>query len=202
MAGCRANATGVVVSHGINLGGVDSPAFADPDFTNQLGLRTEPLLVGSMKTVGLQFAMPTHVSPGFRAALSLLLLVGVGACAPFAGPEDSFVEHASLVQLVSKPTAYHGNRVAVSGYARIQFENDVLCPQRETASSKDCIWLNYDDGPYVSETDMARYEGAEERWRLYDGKRIRVVGTFDARDTGHLGSTSGGIHHITDVSAL
>ena len=55
-------------------------------------------------------------------------------------------------------------------------------------------------GPRAS--DMERYTAAEERWRAFDGKRIHVLGTFDASDTGHLGSTSGGIYRITEVNAF
>ena len=137
-----------------------------------------------------------------RMVVLMFLFAGLEGCAPLSGTRKQHTIRVSVAQLTSEPSVFHGKQVSVSGYAQIQFENDVLCPQRQPVTSRSCIWLNYDDGPYESEADMARYDAAEERWRSFDGKRIRVVGTFDARDTGHLGSTSGGLHHIIDVSVL
>ena len=105
----------------------------------------------------------------------------------------------SLIKLIATPEAFHGKKVFVSGYAFIEFENNNLCLVPEPASSQDCVWINYDDGPYETEADHERYLAAERKWAQYNRKRITVRGVFDASGSGHLGGSSGEIGHISDV---
>jgi hypothetical protein len=105
----------------------------------------------------------------------------------------------SLIRLIADPEAFHGKKVFVSGFAFIEFENNNLCISREPASSKDCVWINYDDGPYQTDADHDRFLAAERKWVKYHRKVITVRGIFDAHGSGHLGGSSGEIGHITEV---
>jgi len=108
-------------------------------------------------------------------------------------------EYVSIVQLIANPDRYHGKVIFISAYATIRHEGDSLCMVPKAASSKDCVWLRFDDGPYETEKDFARYERARAKWQRLSGKRISVRGTFSKTDTGHLRMYSGGIGKISDV---
>ena len=123
--------------------------------------------------------------------------VSAGGQAPSDTEERGI--HVSLIRLIAAPEAFHGKKVFVSGYAFIEFENNNLCLVPDPASSKDCVWINYDDGPYQSEADHERFLAAERKWVGYNRKVITIRGVFDANGSGHLGGSSGEIGHITEV---
>lgn len=107
----------------------------------------------------------------------------------------------SLVRLIAVPDRYDGKVVMVSGYAFIEFENDNLCIVAKPNTTRDCIWIQYFDGPVETDADLERLEAAKRKWSKFNGKYISIRGIFDASDTGHLGGSSGGIGHITEVEA-
>ncbi len=102
----------------------------------------------------------------------------------------------SIDQLLAHPSKFDGRAVAVVAYANIEFEGDVLCDV-PSAGREGCIWLTYDDGPYETEQDLARYQAAEENWRAFHGKRVVVRGTFNRGPSGHWGMYLGEINRIT-----
>lgn len=107
----------------------------------------------------------------------------------------------SLINLIATPERYDGKLVFVTGYASIGLENMSLCPFKHTASTKDCIWLNIDSGPYATDEDMRRYNAKEKVWEKFNGKIVSIRGTFDKKDTRHLGMWSGAIKDIVEVSS-
>ena len=97
----------------------------------------------------------------------------------------------SLLELIAKPEAFHGKRVRLIGYVRLEFEGNAIYVSKESyeaAISKDALWL---DPP--AESPLAR-KGA--KW----GPRYAVVeGRFDAINQGHMGAFAG---TITDTTRL
>lgn len=105
----------------------------------------------------------------------------------------------SVIQLVATPERYDGAVVFVTGFLTIEFENNSLCATPTVASSKDCLWVQYDDGPWETEMDMQRYNAAKAKWTAMSGKRVSIRATFSKDNTGHMGGSSGGLEKIVDV---
>lgn len=110
-------------------------------------------------------------------------------------------EYVSIIRLVANPERYHGKVVFLSAYATVKFEGNQLCAVQKPASTKDCLWLQFDDGPYVNDEDLARYKRAKAKWEKFNGKLISLRGTFSMENTGHFGLWSGAIEYITDVTS-
>ncbi len=104
----------------------------------------------------------------------------------------------SIDQLLAHPSKFDGRAVVVVAYANIEFEIDKLCDVPSTPDRR-CIWLTYDDGPYETEQDLARYQAADEKWRAFHGKRVLVRGTFNRGPSGHFGVYPGEFNRITGV---
>ena len=105
----------------------------------------------------------------------------------------------SIIDLIANPDRYHGKLVFLSAFVTLELENMSLCMTREVASSRDCLWLEIDPGPYETEEDLTRYQAAEERWKPYNHKRISIRGTFNKTNAGHFGGSSGAIENVTDI---
>ena len=112
--------------------------------------------------------------------------------------EDATGENVSIIQLVANPQRYHGKVVVVAAYATVEPENSSLCMTRNPASHKDCIWLEYDDAPSNSPTDMQKLKRTKAAWSKMNGHRVTVRGTFNQDNTGHFGGWSGAIESISD----
>ena len=135
-------------------------------------------------------------------ATAVLVLCSSADATDTRGQASDGIVRVSLIRLIASPAAYDGKLVSVSGFAFIEFENNNLCIVRKPSSSHDCVWINYFDGPVETDADMERYQAAREKWSKFNRRHISLRGTFDASDSGHLGGSSGGIGHITDVSVL
>ncbi len=105
----------------------------------------------------------------------------------------------SIINLIATPERYDGKLVFLSAYATVRFEGNSLCMTQQPASASDCLWLEFDDGPYETEQDYQRYKLAEAKWKKYNGKRISVRGIFNRGNTGHFGLWPGAIEKIVDV---
>lgn len=106
----------------------------------------------------------------------------------------------SFDQLLAHPSKFDGRAIVVVAYANIEFEMDELCGVPPSVPrNQRCIWLTWDDGPYNTEQDLARYQPAEEKWRAFRGKRVLVRGTFSRYPSRHFGVCLGQINRITGV---
>ena len=130
----------------------------------------------------------------FGKIIAAVTLLACAGCVSSRGLSGSL----SIDQLLADPSKFDRRTVFVIAYANIEFEMDALCdvpgPPR-----KRCLWLTYDDGPYETEQDLARYQASEEKWRALDGKRVLVHGTFVRGPRGHFGMYPGEINRITGV---
>lgn len=97
----------------------------------------------------------------------------------------------SLIQLIANPKPYDGKVVRVIGFVRMEFEGNA-------------IYLHQDDyrhsigknGLWIDVTDELR-----KKQKDYDQKYVLLEGTFDAKETGHMGLWSGSIKKITRCQA-
>jgi hypothetical protein len=124
-------------------------------------------------------------------ACILLTLFGCSSTTPqHTADEQLFPDFCSMEALLATPERYHGRRVQVIGYARVEFEYDVLFPLKEYDDhgiSYSTIWLGFNDS-------LIDIEDPES----FDRSYILVEGTFDALNHGH-GFSQGMIHQITAI---
>lgn len=97
----------------------------------------------------------------------------------------------SLLELIANPERFHGRRVSVRGYVRIEFEGSAIYLAKESfeaGSRRDALWLTpAADSPYAK-------PGA-----TFGPRHADVVGRFDAFDRGHFGMYSGAISEVTRI---
>lgn len=92
----------------------------------------------------------------------------------------------SLVQLLAAPERYHGKRVEVVGFLRLEFEGDALYLHAEDyrySLTRNGLWVD-------------RTKEMGEHQKELDRRYVRVEGTFDARRTGHMGLWSGALREV------
>ncbi len=130
----------------------------------------------------------------FGKIISAVALLASAGCVSSRDVSQSL----SIDQLLAHPSKFDGRAVVVVAYANIEFEIDKLCDVLGVGR-KGCIWLTYNDEPYETEQDLARYDAVEEKWRAFHGKRILVRGTFNRGRSGHFGIYPGEINRITGV---
>ncbi len=128
----------------------------------------------------------------FGKIISAVALLASAGCVSSRDVSQSL----SIGRLLADSSEFDGRAVVVVAYANIEFEVDVLCdvpiPPRK------CIWLTYNEEPYETEQDLARYQAVEEKWRAFHGKRVIVRATF-TRYPGNFGLYRGELNHITGV---
>lgn len=115
-----------------------------------------------------------------------------------AQPRD-LGEKVSLINLIATPERYHGKVVFVSVYVTIGLEDMSLCPSNQVLTSKDCLWLTIDSGPFETEQDLKRYMERETLWKQFHGQVLSLRGTFNKENTGHFGGWSGSIEKVTEA---
>ncbi len=130
----------------------------------------------------------------FGKIISAVALLASAGCVSSRDVSQSL----SIDPLLANPSKFDKRDVAVVAYANIEFEGDELC-DAPSAGREGCIWLTWDDGPYETDQDMARYQAAEEKWRALHGRRVLVHGTFNSGRSGHFGMYLGEIIRITGV---
>jgi hypothetical protein len=97
----------------------------------------------------------------------------------------SEIEFVSLIRLIQVPEKYHGKKVRVVGYARIEFEHKALYVSLEDLRhgvTKNSLWL---DMPVTEEL------------KALDRKCLLVEATFDKERLGHLKLCSGTLAGVT-----
>ena len=96
-------------------------------------------------------------------------------------------EQMPLVRLVVSPEKYHGKRVRVIGFVRLEFEGNAVYVHKEDyqhALIGNGLWIN---GPNLES------QGQKNRNMKY----CIIEGTFDANNKGHMGLWSGSLKSIS-----
>jgi hypothetical protein len=102
-------------------------------------------------------------------------------------------ESVSLIRLIANPERYHGKKVRVIGFARLQFEGSGVYVHEDDyrhGITRNGLWL----GSFASRqgrqpTDPISIKGND--------KYAIVEGTFDMNNHGHRGMWSGAITNVT-----
>ncbi|MFZ6746946.1 hypothetical protein ACO0LC_27275 [Undibacterium sp. JH2W] len=128
----------------------------------------------------------------------LMAIVTLFATAAAAKPLERAID-LSLINLVATPERYHGKLVNVTGYIFVGMEHMSICPYQVEVSSKDCLWINIDSGPYASHADRERISKKMAVLEKFYGKTATIIARFNKKDQGHFGLWSGALTKIVDV---
>jgi hypothetical protein len=128
-------------------------------------------------------------------ALGLIFTVPFNS---FSGTDSTGI-HVSFINLIANPERYDKKLVYLTGYLVVEFENSSFCPSKNTLSTKDCLWLSIDSGPFETDKDSARFKEKSKMWKQFSGKVVSIRGYFDSQDTGHFDGWSGAIRDVVDV---
>jgi hypothetical protein len=91
----------------------------------------------------------------------------------------------SFIHLLAHPERYHGKRVQLIGYMRLEFEGNSLYLSRELyehGGMHDALWIDVEG--------MTATPRFDEGWAL-------IEGTFNAEARGHFGMFAGSVEKIT-----
>lgn len=97
-------------------------------------------------------------------------------------------EQLPLVRLVVSPEKYHGKRVRVIGFVRLEFEGNAVYTYKE-----DYQHGLIGNGAWINVPATLDAQGQKNRNMKY----CLIEGTFDAKNRGHLGLWSGSIKNIS-----
>jgi hypothetical protein len=98
----------------------------------------------------------------------------------------------SMIRLLANPEKYHGKRVIVEGYMRLEFEGDAIYFHEEDYKkglSSNSFWLD------VSVEQLKKY-------RRINNQYVFIEGVFDAKHFGHMGMFSGEIKRISRIQQI
>jgi hypothetical protein len=154
----------------------------------------------SFFVLGLLASCSAAEAPGNKPKQLTTLAATTAPTMPAGPAAASFDDRVSIIQLIANPARYDGKAVWVEGYVTIGLENNKVCMVEKPGSSQDCLWINFYSGGFETDADLERFLAEEARWKKHNGHQLMFKGVFDASDSGHLGSTSGGIHDISDVN--
>lgn len=98
----------------------------------------------------------------------------------------------SIAELLAHPGLFHGKRVRVVGFLRLEFEGTAVYASREDEAQRlhrNGLWVDF-----LNKAVSDRADAVNNRYVLLEG-------TFDAEFTGHMGLWSGAIRDIYRVIA-
>lgn len=108
-------------------------------------------------------------------------------------------ENLSLINLIATPERYDGHLVLVTGYVTVGRENMSICLTKVRNSSKDCLWLNVDSGPYETDDERKRIDKKYKVLYKFNGKVTTIEAIFDQNDMGHFGMWSGALKDFVRI---
>ena len=114
----------------------------------------------------------------------LVLLLSCWFVQPLVAAEPLSV---SLIQLIANPKDYDGKVVRVIGFVKLEFEGNAIYLHQDDYKhniTKNGLWIDVTDDIRKKQKD-------------YDQKYVLLEGTFNAKETGHMGLWSGSIQKIS-----
>ncbi len=102
-------------------------------------------------------------------------------------PATAAVSEVSLARLIANPKDYDGKVVRVIGFVSLEFEGNAIYLHQDDYKLniyKNGLWIDVSDDIQKKKPD-------------FDAKYVLVEGTFNAKETGHMGLWSGSIQKIT-----
>ncbi len=94
----------------------------------------------------------------------------------------------SLIKLITTPEKYHGKRIQVKGYLKIQFEGNAIYLHKEDRVNfltKNAFWVEFSD----KLTEKVNPQDYSEQY-------VIIIGTFNMKSLGHMGLFSGTFENI------
>lgn len=73
---------------------------------------------------------------------------------PFQANAD---QELMIGQVLNDPRKYNDQVISIIGYISIEFENNTIAASKRYKYG-DCVWIEFDKGPYETDEDMARYD--------------------------------------------
>ena len=122
-----------------------------------------------------------------KLLLKILLAVAAVATAAAAEPE---IERATLLQVLAHPEKFDGKRLQLIGYLHLQFEGNALYLHKEDYDHQiigNMVWIEVQGDLHKREKEL-------------NDEYVMVIGTFDAKDLGHMSLCSGSLNKITSCS--
>ncbi len=144
--------------------------------------RSLKLAVISM--IAIMISVALIITCVFFAIRGIENIMGEDAHGTYSYPNNIDV---TMIELISKPEAYHGKFVRVTGVGYLSFEANFLYLSKEDQKywTDNCIWIELSD------------ELSYDECQKYNGKYVFVEGYFNKNYTGHMGAYCGS---ISDVS--
>jgi hypothetical protein len=117
----------------------------------------------------------------FIHSLAIVLVVAFGLKAA----AQSEIARVGIKQLIATPDVFHGKRVQVAGFLRLEFEGNALYARQEDYARgliENGIWVDTASLPWSA-------------WFL-DQRYVVIEAEYDAKRKGHLGAWSGSLTKI------
>jgi len=109
------------------------------------------------------------------------------------GPSDLGIsENTSLIKLIASPEKYKGKDIQVIGYLHLEFEGNALYLHKEDYENglhENAFWVSFSKN--ISKRDLT----------TYNDKYVIIIGTFHAKDKGHMGLFAGTIGNIVRLDS-
>ena len=105
------------------------------------------------------------------------MLLSIAAGRSYAADQQQPTEVA-FAQLVGHPADYDQKVIKVRGFLLLEFENHALYSSGKWRYGKDAVWINFAPGVLNEGEKLNR-------------QTVLVVGTFDAKDHGHMNGFRG-----------
>jgi len=100
----------------------------------------------------------------------------------------------SIEELIKNPSHYHKRRVLITGFISFQFEG------HEIYINQNRLWLHLFTGPPYTEEEIIKDLDKINAFRkIFEGKFVSLVGTFDQNNSGHFGLWPAGLRDITGI---
>lgn len=135
--------------------------------------------------------------------IALLLLVVIA----FIGSQNRSTSTESIdlsvVQLLSTPRLFDGQRVCSEGYLHVRFEDFALYLNKESGDylmDSNAIWVSFTQSPRVMRQDG----GGNDSRRIdqLDNTFVQLCGVFSVDEHGHLGSFPGALIDVDRIVEL
>ena len=106
-----------------------------------------------------------------------------------------FKPEPSLIHIMAQPDQYHGKKLFVSGFLRLEKEgNAIYLSENDDQHLMRCnaFWVSLENNT----TQMSHQELVQE----FSGKYVDLQGTFDKDEHGHMDHFQGAFKNITHIS--
>jgi hypothetical protein len=110
---------------------------------------------------------------------------------------ELFGPSPSLIQILANPGQYHGKQICVEGFLRVEPEETVISLSKDDDRymiAANAFWVRFD-------TNAIRISNGEIAKKC-NGRCVRLVGTFDMNNHGHMGMFQGAFVDVVRVEIV